>query len=85
VGQNYGEIITNAIIVSLRKDISTKEQCDQVMRKEVCAEMFWVSLGMEYINAKSKRFTSTLAIGASSVWAPAVSTPLSPFRSMPRS
>ena len=67
VGRNYDDIITNAIIVSLRKEISMKEQCYQAMRKEVCAEMFWVSLGMEYINEKSKRFTSTLAIGASSV------------------
>jgi hypothetical protein len=67
VGQNYDDIITNAIIVSLRKETSTKEQRYHVMRKEVCAEMFWVSLGIEYINAKSKRFTSTPAIGASSV------------------
>ena len=67
VGPNYYDIITNAIIVSLRKKTSTKEQRYHVMRKEVCAEMFWVSLEVEYINAKSKRFTSTPAIGASSV------------------
>jgi hypothetical protein len=67
VGQNYDDIITNAIIVSLRKETITKEQRYHVMRKEVCAKMFWVSLGMKYINAKSNRFTSTPAIGASSI------------------
>ncbi len=61
VGRNYDAIITNAIIVSLRKETSTKEQHYHVMRKEVCAEMFWVSLGMEYINVKPKRCTSTPA------------------------
>ncbi len=67
VGRNYYDIITNAIIVSLRKETSTKEQCYHVMRKKVCAKLFWESLEMEYINVNSKRFTSTAAIGASSV------------------
>ena len=67
VGWNYYDIITNAIIMSLRKETSTKEQRYHVMRKKVCAEMFWVSLEMKYINANSKRFTSTAAIGANSV------------------
>ena len=40
VGQNYDDIIMNAIIVSLRKETSMKEQRYHVMRKEVCAEMF---------------------------------------------
>jgi hypothetical protein len=67
VGWNYAGVITNAIIASLRKETNTKEQCYQVMRKEVCVEMFWISLGMEYVSTKSKRFTSTPTIGTSSM------------------